>query len=42
MVERGEEEVKGQRRRWGVTVLTDLVTVAQRSIIQKRHAWSQD
>lgn len=39
---RREVKRKACRRRWHVIVLTDLVTVAQRSIIQLRHAWSQD
>ena len=40
MGRRVKEEVKMAKE--VVIVLTDLVTVAQRSIIQQRHAWSQD
>lgn len=39
-VGRGKEEVKPQGRRRIAIVLTDLVTVAQRSIIHQKHAWS--
>lgn len=39
-VGRGKEEVKPLGRRRGAIVLTDLVTVAQRSIIHQKHAWS--
>lgn len=39
-VGRGKEEVKPRGRRRGAIVLTDLVTVAQRSIIHQKHAWS--
>lgn len=39
-VGRGKEEAKPQGRRSVAIVLTDLVTVAQRSIIHQKHAWS--
>lgn len=39
-VGRGKKKVQPRGRRSGATVLTDLVKVAQRSIIHQKHAWS--